>query len=98
MVSDFDLGPGLDGVALLGEVRDRVVGSTRFLVTGSPVSEECFGVGVVHGFFAKPWRAGELTAALLQRVGTLSGRQEPQERQDRERAQDGLFAIGGLGR
>lgn len=65
VVSDFKLGPGPDGIALLDEVRRRAPTCIRILASGTQgAATEVAQTQTAHAFIEKPWRRGEILDAL----------------------------------
>lgn len=67
VISDWQMGEGGDGLALLAEVRRRRCALIRILVSGRAPNEElerALASGIVHAFIPKPWPTGELVHAL----------------------------------
>jgi YesN/AraC family two-component response regulator len=62
VVSDIRM-PGIDGVALLREVRARMPRTVRIALTGHADQDEAL-VGLVHGFLAKPCDPRELRTVI----------------------------------
>lgn len=63
ILSDIDMPPGIDGMALVALVRDRWPPIAIILVSGQIASPD---VRIPHGglFFSKPYRSTDLIAAL----------------------------------
>ncbi|MBI5534950.1 MAG: response regulator [Deltaproteobacteria bacterium] len=73
VVCDRDLGPGPDGLQVLGRAMELDPTCARILITGGitdEVAEEAIRSKVAHYVFIKPWERGELVRAV-QRI--LSG-------------------------
>lgn len=64
LVSDVDLGPGMDGVALAAEARRRWPGLRVVLVSGLPTNRARCRPGVADRFLAKPVTGAALVAAV----------------------------------
>lgn len=65
--SDFDMGTGPDGLALLAEIRRRSPEAARLLVSASlspKEIEETVESGLAHVFIGKPWASGDVLRAL----------------------------------
>jgi len=76
VITDYELGAGPDGLALLKLVAERTTEVLRVLVSASNERhriEEALAEGVVHRFLPKPWPPGELVATLhrYSRSGTM---------------------------
>jgi DNA-binding NtrC family response regulator len=69
VVSDIRM-PGIDGVALLREVRHRLPQATRIALTGHADSDEALS-GLVHGFLAKPCDPQELCSVIESACGEV---------------------------
>ena len=63
VITDHDLGPGLDGPAVLAEVRRRAPNARRILMSGRPQSPRAGEEDLWHAFLSKCQRA-DLFAAL----------------------------------
>jgi CheY-like chemotaxis protein len=63
ILSDIDMPPGIDGMELVAMVRDRWPPTAIILVSGQVASID---VRLPDGgmFFSKPFRSGELVAAM----------------------------------
>ncbi|HEY3352687.1 MAG TPA: response regulator [Polyangia bacterium] len=71
VVSDLMM-PEPSGLELLADVRDRWAGCVRVLVSGALTPEQAEPIrraGVAHLVVLKPWRYGELLAALKKALG-----------------------------
>jgi DNA-binding NtrC family response regulator len=69
VVSDFSMGPGADGAALLDEVRRRLPEAARILVTGTPSTiREAGTCDAADIVFDKPWKRGAIVAHLVSRM------------------------------
>ena len=76
VITDYELGAGPDGLALLTLVAERNTEVLRVLVSASNERhriEEALADGIVHRFLPKPWPPGELVATLhrYSRSGTM---------------------------
>ena len=76
VITDYELGPGPDGLSLLTLVAERTTEVLRILISASNERhriEEALADGVVHRFLPKPWPPGELVATLhrYSRSGTM---------------------------
>ena len=69
VLSDFDMPPGPDGLALLREVERRFPSTLRFLMTGDRAGWFAPDVasGLLHGLFPKPVSPAEFARALDER-------------------------------
>jgi CheY-like chemotaxis protein len=77
LVTDLDLGPGMDGLALASELRRRLPGLPVVYATASP---ERLGGRRLHGWerlFAKPFDAAALVVSVCD---LLEGRHRPSKR------------------
>jgi len=66
VVCDLDLGPGMDGLALLGELRERGSAARAVLLSGLPTLEDCrraMRLGAAE-LLALPLQPGELAEAV----------------------------------
>jgi DNA-binding NtrC family response regulator len=73
VVTDFMFGPGPDGIDLLTEVQRRWPSCVRLLVTGSSPCgrlENALETEVAHHVVSKPWRHGEVLAAVERLTST----------------------------
>ena len=64
LVTDFNLGPGMDGKALAREVLRRLPGLPVAYVTGNPEAFEDHVLGERERLVAKPFASADLIAAL----------------------------------
>jgi DNA-binding response OmpR family regulator len=64
LVTDFNLGPGMDGKALAREVLRRLPGLPVAYVTGNPECFEDRPLGVRERLVPKPFASADLVAAL----------------------------------
>lgn len=69
VVSDIRM-PGVDGVALLREVRNLLPDAARIALTGHADQDEALR-GLVHGFLAKPCDPRELRAVIEASCGEV---------------------------
>ena len=75
VVSDLIMGSGPTGIEILGEVRLHTPHAVRILISGTPRDVEATRViqsGIAHEFIEKPWRAGEVLAALDRWVARIA--------------------------
>lgn len=64
VVSDMRM-PGMDGLELLTEIRDRFPGTARMILSGYSAPQSALSaVGVAHRFLSKPCDAAELESAI----------------------------------
>lgn len=74
VLSDFSMEP-IDGVELLGAVRERKPGCARILVSGA-VHEDNFDdrlhTGILHRVIAKPWPPGKLAEIVRTVIDSLA--------------------------
>ncbi|GAB4181722.1 MAG: response regulator [Rhodocyclaceae bacterium] len=78
VISDMRM-PGMDGAALLGEVRARWPGTQRILLTGHADTDSTVAAinrGEVHRFVTKPWNDGELRALVAEALERKRLREE----------------------
>jgi DNA-binding response OmpR family regulator len=69
LVTDVDLGGGMDGLALAREVRRRWPGVGVVYVTGRPSSLDGHALGARERFLPKPFALPRLTAAVRDLMG-----------------------------
>jgi DNA-binding NtrC family response regulator len=76
VVSDYQLGASMDGLAVLRAVRELSPSCVRVLVSGSVAPEVAIAAkqeGLIHAVFVKPWEPGAVQAVLER---ALSGEQD----------------------
>ena len=73
LVTDVDLGAGMDGLALAAEVRRRWPGVGVVYVTGRPSNLDGHALGARERFLTKPFALARLTTAVRDLMGR-SGR------------------------
>jgi DNA-binding NtrC family response regulator len=76
VVSDYEFGPGKDGLDLLAIVAERTPQVVRILISATCEAErieQALADGVAHRFLPKPWPPGEVLATLIRfsRSGTM---------------------------
>ena len=69
LVTDVDLGAGMDGLALAREVRRRWPGVGVVYVTGRPSNLDGHALGARERFLPKPFALPRLTAAVRDLMG-----------------------------
>jgi DNA-binding NtrC family response regulator len=78
VVSDITM-PGVNGVALMGEMRRRCPDTVRIMLTGLPdlgVALRAVEEGAVFRYFTKPWNDVELRVAMRQAIAHGKARLE----------------------
>jgi DNA-binding response OmpR family regulator len=66
LITDYDLGGGPRGDALLVAASQRAPGCARILMSGCVESIDC--LGLAHGYLVKPWRPSELLGVVRRLV------------------------------
>ena len=73
LVTDFNLGPGMDGKALAQQVLRRLPGLPVTYVTGNPECFEDRPLAVSERLVAKPFASADLVAALRELRSPAAG-------------------------
>lgn len=74
VLSDFSMEP-MDGVELVGTVRDRKQGCARILISGAVHQydfDDRLHYGVLHRVIAKPWPPGKLGEIVRSVIDSLA--------------------------
>jgi DNA-binding NtrC family response regulator len=69
VVTDVELGRGMDGLALAGEVHRRWPGAGVVIMTGNPAAMNGHALGEQERFLAKPFGNGRLVSAVRELMG-----------------------------